>query len=129
MQFPSPLIWWIFRPLFCRNFSIVTVGTMDSSDVFDRFTGGLETLDSSTDVSDCNTSGLGMGVLKSNLHFFSSQHCFIFPSPPNLGLSMQHLHIPQSGLVHPSQDPHLFLFTPVFHNKCEFFLLVPYNIY
>lgn len=34
-----------------------------------------------------------------NMHFLSSHFCFLFPCPPNLGLSKHILHRPQSLLV------------------------------
>ena len=40
-------------------------------------------------------SGPGSTVLDTNL--LSSQHCFFLPVPPNLTISLQDLHFPQSG--------------------------------
>ena len=49
----------------------------------------------------------GLIVLGTNL--LPSQHCFFLPVPPNLIMSLQDLHFPQSGCWHTSHTPHLFL--------------------
>lgn len=46
-------------------------------------------------------------VLDTNL--LPSQHCFFLPVPPNLTISLQDLHFPQSGCWHTSHTPHRFL--------------------
>lgn len=46
---------------------------------------------------------------KKNKNLLSSQHCFFLPVPPNLTMSLQDLHFPQSGCWHTSQTPHRFL--------------------
>ena len=49
----------------------------------------------------------GLILLGTNL--LPSQHCFFLPVPPNLIMSLQDLHFPQSGCWHTSHTPHLFL--------------------
>ena len=42
-------------------------------------------------------------------HFFLMQACFSLFLPPNLGLSRQNLHLPQSTALHASHSPHFIL--------------------
>ena len=44
------------------------------------------------------------------LHFLLSQHCFFHPGPPNLTMSRQHRHWPQSLALQGLHFPHRFLF-------------------
>ena len=41
------------------------------------------------------------------LHFLRMHGFFFLPSPPNLGMSLQKLHWPQSFILQPVQCPHL----------------------
>jgi len=41
------------------------------------------------------------------LHFLRMHGFFFLPSPPNLGMSLQNLHWPQSFILQPEQCPHL----------------------
>ena len=45
-------------------------------------------------------------------HFFCMHGFFFFPGPPNLGLSKQNLHEPQSLARHPLYSPHLLRLLP-----------------
>ena len=45
-------------------------------------------------------------------HFFCMHGFFFFPGPPNLGLSKQNLHAPQSSARHPVHSPHLLRLLP-----------------
>ena len=46
-----------------------------------------------------------------HLHLRLTQHCFFLPGPPNLGLSLQLMQVPQFCCsVQPWQSPHLPLF-------------------
>ena len=45
-------------------------------------------------------------------HFFCTHGFFFFPEPPNLGLSKQNLHEPQSLARHPLHSPHLLRLLP-----------------
>ena len=38
-------------------------------------------------------------LVNSRWHVFSSQHCFWFPGPPNLALSLHNMQTPQSNRV------------------------------
>ena len=49
-------------------------------------------------------SSLANGML---LHFLKMHGFFFLPSPPNLGMSLQNLHWPQSFVLHPVHCPHL----------------------
>ena len=52
-----------------------------------------------------------MGSTECKHHLFT-QHCFLFPVPPNFLISRQHLQEPQSSCVHPVHCPHLLRFLP-----------------
>ena len=64
------------------------------------------------------------------LTLFMFAALFLFSQSSKLA-SMQYLHLPQSDLVHPGQEPHLFLFTPtyvqmeVWHEEKEFYSAHP----
>ena len=109
------LILWIFLSWFSRNLSIVAMEALASSWTSDWMPVDVEILS---------------GVV-SDWHFLCFQHCSFFPNPPNFGLFVQYLHLPQSDLVHPGQEPHLFLFTPmyvqmeVWHKENEFYSVHP----
>ena len=49
------------------------------------------------------------GLIVFGTNLLPSQHCFFLPVPPNLIMSLQDLHFPQSGCWHTSHTPHLFL--------------------
>ena len=56
------------------------------------------------DGVDCEV-GHGYFVLISSFeHFFCTHDCFFLPGPPNLGLSKQNLHDPQSTARHPEHS-------------------------
>ena len=70
----------------------------------------LETSDSG--FRWANVSGGSTMVASSFKHFFSMHDFFFFPGPPNLGLSLQKLHDPQSVARHPVHSRHLLRLVP-----------------
>ena len=69
--------------------------------------------------------GTLLEIILTHLHF--SQHCFFFPGPPNLGLSLQNRHSPQSFLVHPKQVSHRCLLFPIIFATAINYLILLLN--
>ena len=57
-------------------------------------------------------------------HFFCMHGFFFFPGPPNLGLSKQNLHAPQSSARHPVHSPHLLRLLPEINNCFNYRILM-----
>lgn len=57
------------------------------------------------------------------------QLCFLFPCPPNLTISRQNTHFPQSCATHPGHFLHLFLLDTIHQYNCQNTIILLYTSY